>query len=109
MICTTTPPTRLVRQRMPGDPFRTTCATNLDYVDGKLFTRTRAGAAGQAFRYFQNPVTLEPYSQLVIALFNAVDNTQTYSKSINFANPEYYCTYDIEKFNHKASYPLHPK
>ncbi|HHU25943.1 MAG TPA: DUF4876 domain-containing protein [Bacteroidales bacterium] len=81
-------------------------ATNSDYVDGKLFYENEGWCpAGQAFWYFQNPVTLEPYSQLVIALFNAVDNTQTYSKSVNFANPEYYCTYDIEKFDHEASYP----
>lgn len=60
--------------------------------------------AGQAIWYFQNDVILAPGKQIVIALNNAVNNTITYSKSINFDNPDYYCTYDIAVFNHKLTY-----
>lgn len=55
--------------------------------------------AAQAFWHFQNNVKLLPGKQLVIALCNAVDNTVTYSKSIDFNHPGYYCTYDINKFS----------
>ena len=79
---------------------------NKDYINDKLFYEAENWVpAGQAFWYFKQPVTLEPYSKLVIALSNAIDNTKTYSKSINFANPDYYCTYDIDVFNHKLTYP----
>lgn len=60
--------------------------------------------AAQAYWHFQNSVSLQPGKQLVIALSNAVDNTITYSKSINFNNPEYYCTYDINKFSSTTAY-----
>ncbi len=47
----------------------------------------------QGVWHFTRKITIEPYSQIVIALANAVDNTKKYSKSINFANAEYFCTY----------------
>ncbi|MBP1677625.1 MAG: hypothetical protein H6Q20_2184 [Bacteroidetes bacterium] len=79
--------------------------TNKDYVDGAL-SYTDWIPAGYGIWYFQNEVTLAPGKQIVIALTNAVDNTVTYSKSINFANAEYYCTYDIASgFNHTSYYP----
>ena len=80
--------------------------SNNDYINDQLFYEAEGWCpAGQGFWYFREPVTLQPYSKLVIALNNAVDNTQTYSKSINFAHPEYYCTYDIEVYNNKNYYP----
>jgi hypothetical protein len=60
--------------------------------------------AAQAFWYFQQNVTLEPGKQIVIALANAVNNTLTYSKSINFDNSAYYVTYDIAQFSHAATH-----
>ncbi|HEY0299666.1 MAG TPA: DUF4876 domain-containing protein [Arachidicoccus sp.] len=63
--------------------------------------------AVQGYWYFQQNVTLDPGKQIVIALNNAVDNTVTYSKSINFDHPDYYCTYDINKFPN-ASYYVTP-
>lgn len=87
-------------------PYGSSGNSNNDYIDDKLFYEAENWVpAGEGIWYFREPVTLQPYSQLVIALFNAVDNTKTYSKSINFAHPEYYCTYDIEVYNHKGSYP----
>lgn len=61
--------------------------------------------AGQAIWYFQQDVIIEPGKQIVIALANALDNTVTYKQSINFDNPEYYCTYDNTIFDHALTYP----
>lgn len=63
--------------------------------------------AVQGYWYFQSNVTLDPGKQIVIALNNAINNTLTYSKSINFDHPDYYCTYDVNKFSN-ASYYVAP-
>lgn len=62
--------------------------------------------------YFQDGQQIAPYSELVINLFGAIDNTIAYSNSINYANPDYYCTYDVEatssdggKYNNTKYYP----
>ncbi len=60
--------------------------------------------AVQGYWYFQQAVSLDPGKQVVIALNNAVNNTVTYNKSINFDNPAYYCTYDITKFANTSYY-----
>ncbi|MCG2613196.1 DUF4876 domain-containing protein [Terrimonas sp. NA20] len=76
------------------------------YIVGGQLSYANAGwiPAGQAFWYFQQNVTLDPGKQLVIAIANAVNNTVTYSKSINFDNSSYYATYDIATFTHAATY-----
>lgn len=80
-------------------------STNSDYVGGKLFYEAEGWIpAGQAFWYYPETMTIEPYSQKVIALFNAIDNTKLYSNSINFANSEYYCTYDPLVFTNATFY-----
>ena len=81
-------------------------ATNPFYgTDGKLSYEGQSWIpAVQGYWYFQKNVTIEPGKQIVIALANAINNTATYSKSINFDNPEYYCTYDIEKYNNVNNY-----
>jgi hypothetical protein len=81
-------------------------ATNPFYgTDGKLIYEAESWVpAVQAYWYFQKNVVLEPGKQVVIALNNAVNNTLTYSKSINFDNSSYYCTYDIEKFPNTSYY-----
>lgn len=61
--------------------------------------------AGQAIWYFQQDVKIGSGKQIVIALANAIDNTRTYKQSINFDNPEYYCTYDNTIFDHALTYP----
>ena len=56
--------------------------------------------------YFQNSLVIEPYSQVVISCMGAIDNTKTYSKSVNYANKDYYTMYDPESgFNNTAYYP----
>ncbi len=46
--------------------------------------------------YFQEGNTIAPYSELVVNVHGAIDNTKTYSNSINYANKDYYCMYDVE-------------
>jgi hypothetical protein len=46
--------------------------------------------------YFQSPLILKPYSQIVINVAGAIDNTLTYSQSVNYANADYYAMYDPE-------------
>lgn len=62
--------------------------------------------------YFQDGQQIAPYSELVINLCGAIDNTLTYSNSVNYARPEYYCTYDVEatssdggKYSNTMYYP----
>jgi hypothetical protein len=61
--------------------------------------------AGSGIWYFTSSVTLEPYSQLVVNINGAIDNTGTYSQSINFNNPDYYCMYDLTNFDNANYYP----
>lgn len=81
--------------------------TNNYYQDGKLSYEAEGWIpAGAAIWYFKNPVSIEAGEQIVIALKNAVDNTTTYTNSINFANSEYYCTYDVSgQYTNVSSYP----
>ena len=46
--------------------------------------------------YFTSTLELEPYAQVVVNVHGAIDNTQTYSQSVNYANPDFYCMYDPE-------------
>jgi len=87
-------------------PYNST-TSNKYYTNGKLSYEDEGWIpAGTAIWYFPQSVTIESGKQIVIALKNAVDNTVTYSKSINFANPEYYCTYDVSgQFSNISVYP----
>lgn len=86
-------------------PYNSTGSNSYIGADGAL-TYAKSGwiPAGLAFWYFQSDVALAPGKQVVIALTNAVNNTTTYSKSINFDKSEYYCTYDLVNFSHAATY-----
>ena len=46
--------------------------------------------AGGAIYCFKNPLTIPAYSQIVIAVFGAIDHTATVTASVNLANAEYY-------------------
>lgn len=80
--------------------------TNYDYVSGVLSYSSWV-PAGWGLWYFSSGITLQPGKQIVVALMNAVDNTKTYANSINFANSDYYCTYDATKtqFSNSTYYP----
>lgn len=62
--------------------------------------------AASAFWYFQSDeVVFEPWEQKVIALNGAIDHTLAYSNSVNLAQPQYYCTFDIERYTSTSAYP----
>lgn len=86
------------------NPYNST-GSNKDYVNGKLFYEAEGWIpAGSGVWYFTDTPILDPGKQVVIALNNAIDNTVTYTNSINFSNPDYYCTYDLEVFDNKNYY-----
>lgn len=50
----------------------------------------------QGLWYYPYSLVIEPYSQVVVSVNGAIDNTQTVTNSVNYANPDYYCFYDPE-------------
>ncbi|MCR4958932.1 MAG: DUF4876 domain-containing protein [Prevotella sp.] len=56
--------------------------------------------------YYPYSLVIEPYSQVVINVQGAIDNTATYSQSVNYANKDYFCMYDPESgYNNTKYYP----
>ena len=56
--------------------------------------------------YYPHSLVIEPYSQVVVNMTGAIDNTLTYSQSVNYANADYYCLYDPESgYNNTSYYP----
>lgn len=88
------------------NPYNATSA-NKDYVDGELFYKAEGWTpAGMAVWHFNTSVQLEPGKQLVVNICGAIDNTVTYSQSVNYANPDYYCFYDpASGMTHPSYYP----
>ena len=89
------------------NPYNSTLSTNYDLVGGVLRYEPEGWVpAGMGIWTFQQTLTLAPCEQIVVAMRNAVDNTPTYSNSINFNNASYYCMYDPESgFNMASYYP----
>ena len=81
-------------------------AINNNYTDAGRLNYEEAGflPAWQAVWRFQQPLQLEPYSQVVVNIHGAIDNTQTVSQSVNYANSNYYCMFDPESGFGNASY-----
>lgn len=46
--------------------------------------------------YFTSTLTIEPYSEVVVNIHGAINNTLTVSNSVNYANADYYCMFDPE-------------
>ena len=46
--------------------------------------------------YFPDTLVIEPYAQTVVNIHGAIDNSLSYSQSVDFAHEEYYCMYDPE-------------
>lgn len=87
-------------------PYNANSQSNHDYVNGVLSYESEGWVpAGTGIWYFQGSVSLQPGEQIVIAMTNALDNTQLYSQSINFNKQEYYCLYDIESYPNTTYYP----
>ena len=56
--------------------------------------------------YFPSTLDIAPYSQVVVNVVGAIDNTLTVSASVNYANADYYCMYDPESgYNNTSYYP----
>ena len=56
--------------------------------------------------YFPAALEIEPYSQVVVNICGAIDNTQTVPNSVNYANADYYAMYDPESgYNNSNYYP----
>jgi len=88
-------------------------ASNPSVVDGVLeYENSGFTPAANGVWYFQAPLTIQPYSQVVVNLRGAIDNTIANPESVNFANADYYCTYDPttigpddRAYNNTAYYP----
>lgn len=80
--------------------------TNYFYENGELsFVAEGWIPAAMGIWYFPDGISLAPGEQIVVAINSAIDNTVTYSQSINFANPAYYTAYDINVYSHEKYYP----
>lgn len=65
--------------------------SNKYYTDGKLLYENENWIpAYGAIWWFQSPVKIPAYSQIVVAIFGAIDHTATVSTSVNLADPSYY-------------------
>ena len=75
--------------------------------DGKLTYESQGFIpAYNGMWWFQNSLVIKPFTQVVVNVAGAIDNTQTYSKSVNYANADYYAMYDIESgFQNTTWYP----
>lgn len=83
-------------------------AQNNNYgTDGRLkYEKDKFIPAWNGIWYFPFSLVIEPYSQVVVNICGAIDNTPTVSQSINYANADYYCMYDPESgYNHTSYYP----
>lgn len=81
-------------------------AVNKNLVDGKLYFEAEGWIpALQGLWYYPGSVTIEPYTDLVIALTSAIDHTQTTDGALLFdlSNADMAC-YDTEVFNNAAQY-----
>ena len=80
--------------------------TNKDMIEGHLIYENKDWIpAGTGIWYYPGTLVLEPGKQAVIALNNATINTKTYSQSVDFNAPEYYCTYDLTAYANEMYYP----
>ena len=66
--------------------------SNKYYTDGKLLYENEDWIpAYGAIWWFQAPVKIPAYSQIVVAVFGGIDHTQTVSTSVDLSKAEYYC------------------
>ena len=88
-----------------GTPYNGHANNNNFNEDGSLVYEAEGFTPAQnGIWYYPGALVIEPYSQVVINCMSAIDNTQTYSQSVNYANADYYCMYDPESGYDLASY-----
>lgn len=74
-------------------------------VDGELSYAGKYIPAGYGLWWFDTTVTIEPYSQIVVAIKGAIDNTVTHPNSIDLSKADY-AMYDPESgYNNAKTYP----
>ncbi len=80
--------------------------TNKYLTDGKLFFEELGWLpSGYSAWWFQKEVKIAPYSQIIVAIKGAIDNTVTYPESVDLSHADYYM-YDPESgFNNASAYP----
>jgi len=89
-----------------GNPYNSQ-ANNTNYVDGSLYYASEGYIpAANGIWYFPDTLVIQPYTQVVVNCMGAIDNTLTYSQSVNYANADYYCMYDPESgYSNTTYYP----
>lgn len=73
-------------------------ATNNNYgADGRLvYEKYGFLPLWNGIWYFPAALTIEPYSEVVVVVHGAINNTLTVKQSVNYANSDYYCMFDPE-------------
>ena len=81
-------------------------ANNNNYGSNGKLTYEKDGfiPALNGIWYYPYSLVIEPYSQVVVNVNGAIDNTQTVTNSVNYANKDYYCMYDPESGYANTSY-----
>lgn len=73
--------------------------------DGKLLYEAQGYIpALDGIWFFPSTLTIAPYSQVVVNVHGAINNTLTYPQSVNYANADYYCMFDPEAGYTNTSY-----
>lgn len=80
----------------------TSAGTNKYYEGGALIFENEGWLpAYSAIWTFKAGTKLAPYSELVIALFGAINHLETYPNSVDLSNSAYYWMSKNDSFNHK--------
>ena len=88
-----------------ASPYNSQANNNWYGADGKLvYEKENYIPAIDGIWYFPQTLSVEPYSQIVVCVHGAIDNTLTYPQSVNYANADYYCMYDPESGYINTSY-----
>jgi len=86
-------------------PYNSQANNNWYAADGKLAYESEGYIPVlDGIWYFPGTLQMAPYSQTVINVHGAIDNTLTYPKSINYAHSDYYCMFDPEAGYTNTSY-----
>lgn len=94
-------------------PYNSTSSNQYYDIEGKLLYEPLSWIpALGAIWWFTAPVTIPAYSQIVIAVFGAIDHTITVPASVNLSDPGYYwmsndgiTAYDMPKYNVSDAIP----
>lgn len=87
-------------------PHNSTTTSKDRDANGKLIYEAEGWIpAGHGIWHYPK-LTIAPYSDAVIVLNGGIDNTVTYSNSVNLDNPAYYYTYDITQYDNTSYYPV---